>query len=123
MINAESFLFLYLFVVVSSLDISSFTFFLSSFANCSFLIFKPTSLCLLAVAKLPRNSNEIDPNQGVVVKQNYFGGLLEAEEMHRDDLWWNSAPEIESRANRRVEVKPNPMVLKAEQIFRDALKK
>lgn len=49
-------------------------------------------------------------------------------EMFRDDLWWNTAPEIESNANR-IEVKPNlnpipnPMVLKAEQIFRNALKK
>lgn len=111
--------------MVSFFDISSY-FFLSSSANCSFLIFKTTSLCLLAVAKLPRNSNkqnQIDPNQGIVVKSNYFGGLLEADEMHRDDLWWNSAPEIESLANRRIDVKPNPMVLKAEQIFRDALKK
>lgn len=43
--------------------------------------------------------------------------------MFRDDLWWNAAPEFESMHSRRIEVKPNPMVLKAEQIFRDALKK
>lgn len=43
--------------------------------------------------------------------------------MFRDDLWWNSAPEIETLPSRRIEVNPNPMILKAEQIFRDALKK
>jgi hypothetical protein len=44
--------------------------------------------------------------------------------MFRDDLWWGTAPEIESRlGGNRIEVKPNPMLIKAEQIFRDALKK
>lgn len=80
-------------------------------------------MLLLNCFEIRTKKCQIDPNQGVIVKSNYFGGLLETEEMHRDDLWWNSAPEIESIANRRVEVKPNPMVLKAEQIFRDALKK
>lgn len=60
------------------------------------------------------------------MKSNYFGGLLEPFEMFRDDLWWNAAPYAESMPNR-IEVaptsNPNPMVLKAEQIFRDALKK
>ena len=41
--------------------------------------------------------------------------------MFLDDLWWNLASEIESISKRRIEVKPT-MVLKAEQIFRDALK-
>lgn len=60
------------------------------------------------------------------MKVNYFGGILHVNEMFRDDLWWNTAAQIDSNANR-IEVKPkpapNPMVLKAEQIFRDALKK
>ena len=45
--------------------------------------------------------------------------------MHNDDPWWhvgeNDAPTPKS--NRQIEVQPNPMVTKAEQIFRDALKK
>lgn len=49
--------------------------------------------------------------------------MLHPNEMFRDDLWWSTAEEIESMLNRRIEVKPNPMVVKAEQIFRDALKK
>jgi hypothetical protein len=44
--------------------------------------------------------------------------------MHNDEPWWHvgesAAPPVK---NRKVEVKPNPMVTKAEQIFRDALKK
>lgn len=44
--------------------------------------------------------------------------------MFRDDLWWNIASEIEN-IPPIVNVKPNynPMVVKAEQVFRDALKK
>lgn len=61
--------------------------------------------------------------EGAVIKINYLGGKLASSEMFRDDLWWQSAPDSESGYIRRIEVKPNPMVLKAEQIFRDALKK
>lgn len=39
--------------------------------------------------------------------------------MFRDDLWWNTELELENV----IEVKPNPMVVKAAQIFKDALKK
>jgi hypothetical protein len=60
-----------------------------------------------------------------------LGGLLELSEMFRDDLWWTTPDEeddvkIETVANQqRIEVQPNPnpMVLKAEQIFREALTK
>lgn len=71
-----------------------------------------------------KNNQTNSKFQGVIIKSNYFGESLRPNEMFRDDLWWNSAvPEIESKSNRRIEVKPNPMLLKAEQIFRDALKK
>lgn len=53
------------------------------------------------------------------MKTKFFGGQLAPRKMFRDDLWWNTEPEIENI----IEVKPNPMVIKAEQIFRDALKK
>jgi hypothetical protein len=44
--------------------------------------------------------------------------------MHNDDLWWIVGDsEVSPPPNRQIEVKPNPMVTKAEQIFRDALKK
>jgi len=53
--------------------------------------------------------------------------MLAMLEMFRDDLWWNTAEhdgqQQEQQQQQRIEVKPNPMVLKAEQIFRDALKK
>lgn len=49
--------------------------------------------------------------------------------MHSDEIWWHVG-EFEAQVtlpqpNRQIEVKPNPnpMVTKAEQIFRDALKK
>jgi hypothetical protein len=59
-------------------------------------------------------------NKGIILKTKYFGGLLPPRKLFRDDLWWrNVQPEIENI----IEVKPNPMVIKAEEIFRDALKK
>jgi hypothetical protein len=58
-------------------------------------------------------------NKGIIIKTKFFGGQLAPRKMFRDDLWWNTEPEIENI----IEVKPNPMVIKAEQIFRDALKK
>lgn len=62
-------------------------------------------------------------NQGVIIKTPYFGGKLEPPDMFLDDLWWNTAEEINSIFKNRIQVKPNPLVLKAQQIFRDALKK
>lgn len=72
--------------------------------------------------------------KGMLLKLEYFGGLLKLSNMFSDDLWWNMAnddskPEILvsqfQPQQRRIEVEPNnnPMVLKAEQIFREALKK
>jgi hypothetical protein len=61
-----------------------------------------------------------------------LGGLLELSEMFRDDLWWNMPDEEDVKiqtvpvvSQQRIEVipNPNPMVLKAEQIFREALTK
>lgn len=43
--------------------------------------------------------------------------------MFRDDLWWNMPTEIEIPTIVDVKPKFNPMVAKAEQIFKDALKK
>lgn len=54
------------------------------------------------------------------MKSAYFGGILDPQDMFFDDLWWSLEKKI---SIRRIEVKPNPMFLKAEQIFRDALKK
>lgn len=64
-------------------------------------------------------------NQGVIIKLNYFGGVLSINEMHIDDLWWlvGESQVAPPKLARQIEVKPNPMVTKAEQIFRDALKK
>lgn len=75
-----------------------------------------------------------DKKKGMLLKLEYFGGLLKLSNMFSDDLWWNMAdddskPEILvsqlQPQQRRIEVEPNnnPMVLKAEQIFREALKK
>lgn len=57
------------------------------------------------------------------MRQKYFGGILTPNEMFRDDLWWNAAENLEICKPRRIEVMPNPMVVKAQLIFRDALKK
>lgn len=66
-------------------------------------------------------------NQGIVIKSSYFGGVLSINKMHSDDFWWivgeTEIAEPKPRPIREIEVKPNPMVIKAEQIFRDALKK
>jgi hypothetical protein len=62
-------------------------------------------------------------NEGLIIKTPYFG-LLRPHEMFRDDLWWNTPAEIE-KIPPIVDVMPkhNPMVAKAEQVFKDALKK
>lgn len=63
-----------------------------------------------------------------------LGGILEISEMFRDDLWWNTPEDGDEQENvkietvvsqQRIEVvpNPNPMVTKAEQIFREALTK
>lgn len=63
------------------------------------------------------------------MRAKYLVGLLEPSDMFRDDLWWNMPEEPLPAeilvSQRRIEVEPpkNPMVLKAEQIFREALNK
>ena len=59
----------------------------------------------------------------MVIKHKYFAGALdglELSEMFNDALWWMC--EFESPVEKVV-TNVNPMVLKAEGIFREALKK
>ena len=59
----------------------------------------------------------------MIVKNKYFtgeNGDLEPSEMFTDGLWWIC--EFESSIVEKV-VHVNPMLLKAENIFKDALKK
>lgn len=58
----------------------------------------------------------------MVVKHKYFAGAsdgMELNEMFNDSLWWMC--EFESPVEKVKEV--NPMLIKAEGIFREALKK
>jgi hypothetical protein len=65
----------------------------------------------------------------VVISHEYLGGNLDESEMFRDDIWWNVADEDAPVSQIRIQVQPgpalpqNPMVTKAEEIFRQALKK
>lgn len=61
--------------------------------------------------------------KGIVINIPFFGAKLSPNEMFRDDLWW-AVPPPEIDISPIVEVRPtNPMVLKAEKVFQDALKK
>lgn len=97
-----------------------------------FLIFKTITRFFLSILFSTSNcvknlTTLMRWNQGIIIKSNYFGGILSANEMHNDDLWWhvgeNDAPPPKSNREIEVQPNPNPMVSKAEQIFRDALKK
>jgi hypothetical protein len=63
--------------------------------------------------------------QGVIIKTEHFG-MLDESEMFRDDLWYNMPDEeVVPVVTSRIQVVPhhNPMVQKAQEVFRDALKK
>lgn len=63
--------------------------------------------------------------KGTIINIPFFGAMLKPNEMFLDDLWWKIPSDIEIRANV-IQVIPNtdnPMVLKAEKIFQEALRK
>lgn len=51
--------------------------------------------------------------------------MLKPNEMFRDDLWWIVPSEMEIHTVFEVRPNPpnNPMVLKAERVFQEALRK
>lgn len=86
--------------------------------------------CPFCIAKILSllYTHALGQNEGLIIKTPYFSMLLNPNEIHKmfqDDLWWNVPTEIEKIAFRSVVVMPtyNPMVARAEQVFKDALKK
>jgi hypothetical protein len=63
-------------------------------------------------------------DKGSLINLPYFGAKLKPNEMFRDDLWWEIGVENESHPVIEVRSNPNnPMVLKAQQVFQEALRK
>lgn len=70
-----------------------------------------------------------------MLRSSQFGGNLEPKQMFKDDIWWNCGDSEDTFDTIIIPVQPNntnspipppptnPMVTKAEEIFRNALKK
>lgn len=93
------------------------------FAFLSFFLYRKQNFPFSIILILIYTHAVGNGNEGLIIKTPYFG-LLRPNEMFQDDLWWNMPSEIE-KIPPVVDVMPkyNPMVAKAEQVFKDALKK